>query len=306
VSDIDSCAILIAIVFEIQFEESTFDSATEAAVRQHLTQVLGDLKCPAHGRPLDGARLLGQSADAMELRILSCCESLRDAAMRALGLTDDRDAPGAAPSPTHISRSSSRLPKVTASSPARTARISDEWEITTVSALATAIAELFSKRSVNGRPYDPPLHTSAIREATKASDADLIAAIRELEELGWLVTRPVQGALPFGFNIVEPTARLFERVDRLVKGWDANADAIRVAAELIKAGQRRLEAHVLAARLDWKPRRLNPALSYLLMHDLAASSGGNVDRVFVTAYVSANARTRRFCTRRSGTFIQPV
>lgn len=291
-------------MFEVRFEESTFDAATEAAVRRHLTQVLANVKCPDHGGPPEGVLLFGQTPDAMELRILACCESLQAASMRALGLTDEKEARKTASRPTHISRSSSRLPAVTSAEAPRKAMISDEWEIATVSALATSIAELFSTRSVNGRPHDPQLHVSAIREATKASDADLIDAMRELQALGWVATRPVEGAAPFGYNVVEPTGRLFEQVDRRVKGWDPTVDAVRVAIELTRSDQRRLESQVLAERLEWNARRLNPALSYLLMHDLAVTGGGKADRVFVAPYISSNARTRRFCTRRSGTFIQ--
>ena len=162
-----------------------------------------------------------------------------------------------------------------------------------LSPLAAQISELFARDSEDGRSWDPQMHVDNIREATNATDDDLIDAISELEDLGWVKPQRVIGAPPFGFQIVTPTDRLFERVDKHVMGWDTAADAARVAAELVNSGERGLQSRILAEKLGWSPRRLNPALSYLVSRDLVLESR-NIDRTFVTGYVAVNPRTRRF------------
>lgn len=286
-------------MLEIRIDGTAFGPADEADVRRYFAEVLANVRCPVHDLQLEAVSLLGQSPDALELELVACCGSLRAAAKRALGLGG---GDGKAESDS-IPESSAELLEVVPtaegqpaaqSATRKSARISAAWEIATVGPTATAIAELFARRSVNGKPHDPQLHISTIREATGASDDDLIVAVRELEGLGWVIPRHVPGAVPFGYNMVVPTARLFERVDRRVKGWDPTRDAMQVASELVRAERRRIETNELAERLGWEPRRLNPALSYLIMHD-GASPSGNADRLFIAAYISSNAHTRRFC-----------
>jgi hypothetical protein len=258
-------------VLEINLEESDLDATGRSLIRRHIENVLADVTCPDHSSRLEAVHLAGQWPNAMQLELTGCCDALRAAARRALGLSAEEKA----------------------------ARKTDEWEIAAVSSLATKIAELFSRRSIHGRPHDPPLHVSVIRQATNASDEELIAAVKELESLHWVVARRVDGAEPFGYNIVVPTDRLFERLDQRVIGSDPAKDAVRVARELVTGDQPGLDTRVLAERLEWEPRRLNPALSYLLMNDLAQPRG-NVDRLYVTPHVAANARTRQFAKGTGG------
>lgn len=132
-----------------------------------------------------------------------------------------------------------------------------------------------------------------MRDATQASDVDLIDAISELEDLGWVEPQRVMGAGPFGYHFVTPTDRLFEHVDPHVMSWNTATDAARVAAEIVNSDDRGLQAHELIERLNWTPRRLNPALSFLVSRDLVQSSQVN-DPVFVTHYVGETPKTRRF------------
>ena len=251
-------------MLDIRLDDSDLDAIGQNLIRRHIDGVLADVTCPVHATRLDAVHLLGQWPNAMQLEMAGCCDALRDAAKRALGLETGKTV---------------------------SARKTDEWEIAAVSDLATKIAELFSKRSVHGRPHDPPLHVSMIRQATSAPDEALIEAIKELEALHWVVARGVPGAEPFGYNIVVPTERLFERVDQRVIGSDPAQDAVRVARELVTGSG--LDVRDLAERLEWEPRRLNPAISYLLMNDFAVQRG-NVDRLYVAAHIAPNARTRQF------------
>jgi hypothetical protein len=162
-----------------------------------------------------------------------------------------------------------------------------------LSPLAAMLAELFSKRSENGRAWDPQLAVDDMREVTRASDVDLIDAISELEDLGWVEPQRVMGAGPFGYYFVTPTDNLFEHVDPHVMEWNTTADAARVAAEVVNSDERGCQAHELIERLKWTPRRLNPALSFLVSRDLVDWSRVN-DPVFVTHYIGETPKTRRF------------
>src|SRR5262249_36648713 len=150
---------------------------------------------------------------------------------------------------------------------------------------------IFARRSTSGRPNDPQLSAQIILEATGVSAEDLIDAISELEELGWVQPRRVIGARPFGYQIVTPTGLLFMHVDPHVMGWDAAQDALRVAAELVNQPNYGLQSREIVTRLGWTPRRLNPALSYLILHGLVIKND-NVDREFVTPSILKNDKTR--------------
>jgi hypothetical protein len=162
-----------------------------------------------------------------------------------------------------------------------------------LSPLAAMIAEAFARGSKNGRTNDPKIDVGDMLKETGASTDDLSDAISELADLGWLKPRRVMGSPPFGYRTVTPTEYLFLNVDRAVMGWDPEQDAIRVAAEIVNDQNRGLQSHDIAARLGWTPRRLNPALAYLIGRDLVMASQ-NIDATFVSSYVAKNERTRRF------------
>jgi hypothetical protein len=177
---------------------------------------------------------------------------------------------------------------------ASTGKVGPSWGPNlALSPLGATVAELLATRSEDGRSGDPQLPVSEMRQATNAVDQDLIDAISELEDLGWAEPQRAMGAAPFGYQFITPTAALFEHVDLNVMGWDPAQDAGRIAAELVNADERGLQAHDLVDRLAWTPRRLNPALSYLISRDLVLFSTVN-DPVFVTHYIGETPKTRRF------------
>ncbi|HEY2093450.1 MAG TPA: toll/interleukin-1 receptor domain-containing protein [Thermoanaerobaculia bacterium] len=170
---------------------------------------------------------------------------------------------------------------------------SPSWSLSLrLSPLAASIAEMFAQRSVKGR-NDPQLDIFIVREITGASNDDLIDAIGELKDLGWVKPHGVIGAAPFGYRIVTPTEHLFAHVDPYVMNWSVEQDAVRVAAEVANAPNRGLRSAEIASRLSWTPRRLNPTLSFLIGRRLVLASE-NIDATFVSSYLMSNDRTRRF------------
>ena len=76
----------------------------------------------------------------------------------------------------------------------------------------------------------------------------------------------VQGAAPFGYDHVYPEDALFVAFDRHFKQWNPENDALQIAADLMNDSG---SGHVseMAEKHNWTPRRMNPAVSYLIEND---------------------------------------
>ena len=110
--------------------------------------------------------------------------------------------------------------------------------------------------------------------------------------------RHVCGARPFGYVTVEATELLFWLIDPSVMSWDVQKDAVRIAAEVVNAPNQSVQMFELAPRLGWPPRRLNPALSFLIAKNLVMHCR-NLDADFVTSQINMTPATRRFLREHS-------
>jgi MTH538 TIR-like domain (DUF1863). len=169
---------------------------------------------------------------------------------------------------------------------------------TGLSPAAAAVAELFVRRSVVGRANDPKLSVTDLKEGTGLTDAQLIDAVDELEELGMAKPARVIGLPPFGYREVRAGAPLFEALDGLIMGWNTEQDALVVAAVIASAERRGHATRNVMNELGWTPRRMNPALKYLIDRDLVMASD-NLDPVFVSAHFFPTPKTRRFVRQHS-------
>jgi hypothetical protein len=64
-------------------------------------------------------------------------------------------------------------------------------------------------------------------------------------------------------KLITPEDALFVEFDRYWMPWDAETDALQVAAGLINDPDFPKEQDKLAEHLGWPARRLNPAIAYL-------------------------------------------
>ncbi|HYE85812.1 MAG TPA: hypothetical protein VEA16_05625, partial [Vicinamibacterales bacterium] len=168
-----------------------------------------------------------------------------------------------------------------------------------VSPLAARVAELFARLSTTGRSSNgSSLEVVELQRLTGAADEHLIDAISELEDVHLVKPRHVIGARPFGYVTVEATDRLFWLIDPIVMGWDVHKDAVRIAAEVVNAPNQSVQMFELAPRLGWLPRRLNPALSFLIAKNLVMHCR-NLDAEFVTSQINMTPATRRFLREHS-------
>lgn len=133
-----------------------------------------------------------------------------------------------------------------------------------LSAAAGQLAQYFVVHSEMGRYGDPQLASEDLHAIVSLPDAEIVRAVRQLEQRGFLeVRRPLMsGAL--GFASLAPMAALFAALDRYSMAWNPDEDARLLANHLLNAEGGGLVVQVLADQLGWAPRRMNPATTRLV------------------------------------------
>jgi hypothetical protein len=155
------------------------------------------------------------------------------------------------------------------------------------SSVATGIAKVFVEHSPDGMFGHPQKSTEQLAEALGVSEDDVEDGLHELRDL-----------VRVGFNSVMPKNTLFATFDKHFKDWDPEADALRIAADLVNDPAMPHDTIEAAKRYGWEPRRMNPALSYLVARKLIVDY-----QVLSSDYVSIRVvktdETRRFVRSRS-------
>lgn len=127
------------------------------------------------------------------------------------------------------------------------------------------------RRSQHGLNFDPPLNPDVLQAATGLSDDAIRDAAEELIERGLVDDSNEIGQRSLGFSVLYPRDHVFALYDGFFMDWNPADDALRIAADLVNEGRidERIEPQDLVGRYGWKPRRLNPALSYLALFGAA-------------------------------------
>jgi TIR domain len=167
-----------------------------------------------------------------------------------------------------------------------------------LSVAAMSIAEQLLQRSARGRHNDPKLEVADLLSATGLANNDFAAAVDELLDHGLVDVKRAIGSPPFGYFRVAATEALFITLDHLLMGWSPAQDALRLATDLLNSEHQWLSTYDAAERLQWPPRRMNPALAFLIGHDLVTRSN-SIDATFVTTQIGKNAKTIRFVRQQS-------
>lgn len=145
---------------------------------------------------------------------------------------------------------------------------------------ALAVVRVFVEGSNCGMKFDPKLHVGKLVEKTKLALNDVLEAIDELEEGGFVTLhRKVSLASDDPRQLVIVENLLFVEFDRFWMEWDTEEDARKVATDMVSdetfpSGLRKAlnmereenrlkQMNQIASRYDWRPRRLNPALCWL-------------------------------------------
>ena len=155
---------------------------------------------------------------------------------------------------------------------------------------ANVVAKIFVEESKFGRKFDPSIRLEDLVERTGLSEDDVADAVHEL---GSMLTAD-------RYRPVVAQASLFVEFDAQWKEWDPTADALALAVQMQNDSGFPTSPTEIDGRLQWGPRRLNPALTYLadrnLIRALSALDGGK----YVFVHVSKTDETRRFVKSRSG------
>lgn len=163
-----------------------------------------------------------------------------------------------------------------------------------VSPAASAIAKFFVEGSQRAVDLDPQTSIEKLQPALGLDEDDLIDALDELKGLGCVRDQPQFGARRTWTT--GPHKRLFTRFDRYWKEWDPAKDAILVAQHVHQANS--INTGKVAEALGWPPRRMNPAVTYLLDRELVLVSR-EISSQFVASSMRATDETRRFLKQRA-------
>jgi len=148
---------------------------------------------------------------------------------------------------------------------------------------ATAVARLFVEITQNALHSDPMLSVEELRERTSLSEEDASDATYEL-----------RGMVEEDYGTVVPLPELFVTFDKHFKEWDPAADALIVATDLLNDRSVPHEPEAIAQRYGWQPRRLNPALAYLINRKLIQSLTHLGMGAWIAVHLDKTDATRRF------------
>ena len=165
-----------------------------------------------------------------------------------------------------------------------------------LSPAAEAIVRIMIEDSENGMALDPKISPNQIKEATDLDDDAIEEGVDELESQRYVNVRDVQSINPSEVMNIGATDALFVAFDKYFKPWNPEDDARRVAADLVNGKDGTVSA--MAQEYNWPPRRMNPAVSYLIKHKHVGASD-EPGYPWVTHSLDKTPRTRRF-VRMSG------
>lgn len=123
---------------------------------------------------------------------------------------------------------------------------------------ANLIAKYFVTKTETARFADPQVTIDNLAQELALTEEDVRDGLHELRSF----FRKIQ------FDRAMPEATLFVEFDRHFTEHDPAQDGLRLAIDLTNDQTFPTNAEEIAKRYDWSPRRLNPAISYLVQRDL--------------------------------------
>jgi hypothetical protein len=154
---------------------------------------------------------------------------------------------------------------------------------------ATTAARYFVENSPNGLFGDIQSSVSDLMSHTGLSENDAKDAIHELGSL----------VHSMHLDIGTPTDELYVRFDSYWKDWDPKDDALKLAADLMNDKSFPRAPKAISAFYNWPPRRLNPAMAFLVNRELVRAMKGLGGGAFSVQFLDPTDDTRRFVSSRS-------
>lgn len=134
---------------------------------------------------------------------------------------------------------------------------------------------------------DPQKNIGELAAAIGVSEDDVEDALHELRDV-----------VTVSFDRVLPKADFFALFDKHFMEWSPEEDALRIAADLVNDPSMPIDTGQVAQRYGWEPRRMNPALAYLLARKLIVDYQVLASQYNSIRVVKTDA-TRRFVKSRS-------
>jgi hypothetical protein len=158
---------------------------------------------------------------------------------------------------------------------------------TQYSGAANAVAKLFVQQSKDAVFGDPSIPIDAIASATHLTEDDVKDALHEL-----------RGMVRESFGTVRAEGELFATFDSTWMEWDPAQDALRIATDLVYDETAPETSEAAAQKYGWPPRRINPAIAYLLSRGLLRDHKVLGNAQWATHWLTKNDATRRFVKSR--------
>jgi hypothetical protein len=130
---------------------------------------------------------------------------------------------------------------------------------------AQIVARYFVEHTEHGGSFDPQVTLEELQAHTGLPEEDVRIGLLDLTQAGLIERDPC-----YGSTLVWPRRALFVEFDAAFTGHDPEEDAVAVANYLYNRGIEDAELTDIGKALNWEPRRLNPAIAFLV-------DGGVVD-----------------------------
>lgn len=160
-----------------------------------------------------------------------------------------------------------------------------------LSAACMAVVRTFVENTRHALGYDPQYTREQLQSLTGLTRDDLTDAIHELR--GRLKTHDYSGG---GVITAEPI--LYAEFDGHFQEWNPAEDAVQLATDLHNDNDFPSAPPAIADRYGWSPRRLNPALAYLMDRELVEVNAALGDGPYLGFRVVGTDATRRFVKSR--------
>jgi hypothetical protein len=149
------------------------------------------------------------------------------------------------------------------------------------------IAEKFCNQSTSGRFGDVQTSVDQISREAGLSVEDVRDALHEIQSL-----------MNMHLDRVMPKNEFYAEFDGYFMDWRPAEDALRLAADLYNDQTFPHQPDQIAERYGWQPRRMNPAITFLVQRDAVRALEGAGSR-YVAFRITPTDSTRRFVRSRS-------
>lgn len=138
--------------------------------------------------------------------------------------------------------------------------------------------------------HDPILSLDEIMAVLPLAKDLAEEALDELKDEGFVEVISTINAPPRVF----PNNLLFWETDPILRQWNPADDAKTLSSMLVNSNQDGTQISELDRQLGWGPRRINPATTFLLEHDIVMASKAIGTHPYACAWMRPTTKTRRF------------